>query len=163
MSRRAPPTALIFRIFLHHRPTLAQKLHLCDHVVNAVGSCQGGFGHRLILCHLWLLSPPSSFSWVDPIKRNSHASSYLPPAPKCLVIEPILEWFPTKSVHDCSSLFEVFSIVNRLVVPFIIAPRANVRFCILGPASIFPMTPLQAPRTGERSKLRARFRLVCWK
>ena len=124
--------------------------------------------------YLWLLSPPSSLPWIDSIKRDTHAPSYLrdkafschriwfeqsakksnlPPAPECLVVEPVLEGFPAKSVHHCSSLlikithiwkgllwwvgwvevskhlvsdlFEIFCIVHHLGVPFVVAPATS--------------------------------------
>merc|ERR1719270_3184563 len=160
VDRRASSAAVFLRIFLHYRSALAQKLHLCNHVVDTVGSCQGRLCHGLVFCHLWLLRPPGSLSWIDPIQRNPHTSSNLPPAPKGLIVKPVLERLPPKSVHNGSSLFEVLDIMNSLCVTNITTSFANV---VYRPTGIFPMTPLQTTWAGESSKLRARLCLVCWK
>merc|ERR1712013_440574 len=91
VDRCAPSAAVLLRIFLHHGSPLAQKFYLCNHVVDTVGSCQGRLCHGLVFCHLWLLRPPGSLSWIDSIQRNPHTSGNLPPAPKGLIVKPILE------------------------------------------------------------------------
>ena len=96
--------------------------HLSNHVVHTVIT-----SNVSVFVFLWWFrfhSLPLCFSLIDSVEWNTNPSHHLPPATECLVVEPILEWFPSNCVYTCSPLVVYVCFMNLCCVTLIVASES---------------------------------------